>query len=111
MQKIGLNNTIPNLLNSIVANVSQIYLVLRLIYKLKLKQETMEHNRIKRFNENSELNISDVRNSDFDEISDEILRYFEKLGDAKSRNKEELDDELKKIISSELKKVFDFFYS
>ena len=71
----------------------------------------MEHNRIKRFNENSELNISDVRNSDFDEISDEILRYFEKLGDAKSRNKEELDDELKKIISSELKKVFDFFYS
>ena len=71
----------------------------------------MEKNRIKRFNENSELNISDVRNSDFDEISDEILRYFEKLGDAKSRNKEELDDELKKIISSELKKVFDFFYS
>jgi hypothetical protein len=71
----------------------------------------MENNRIKRFNENSELNISDVRNSDFDEISDEILRYFEKLGDAKSRNKEELDDELKKIISSELKKVFDFFYS
>lgn len=71
----------------------------------------MKENRIRRFNENSELNISDVRNSDFDEISDEVLRYFEKLGDVKSRNKEELDDELKKIISSELKKVFDFFYS
>jgi hypothetical protein len=59
-------------------------------------------------NEASEnLNISDVSDSDFDEISDKVLEYFEKLG----KNKEEVDVELKKIISSELKKIFDFFYS
>jgi hypothetical protein len=52
------------------------------------------------------LNISDVSDSDFDEISDKVLEYFEKLG----KNKEEVDVELKKIISSELKKIFDFFY-
>jgi hypothetical protein len=67
----------------------------------------MKEMRIKRFNENSELNISDVSDSDFDEISDKVLEYFEKLG----KNKEEVDVELKKIISSELKKIFDFFYS
>jgi hypothetical protein len=62
---------------------------------------------IKRFNESEEnLNISDVSDSDFDEISDKVLEYFEKLG----KNKEEVDVELKKIISSELKKIFDFFY-
>ncbi len=73
----------------------------------------MKNNKhIQSFNEHQEnLNISDVMNSDFDEISDEILRHFEKLGDIKSRSKEEIDEELKKIISSELKKVFDFFYS
>ena len=36
-----------------------------LIYKLKLKRETMEKNRIKRFNENSE---SDVRSSKINTI-------------------------------------------
>ena len=71
-----------------------------------------DNKHIKSFNEHQEnLNISDVMNSDFDEISDNILRHFEKLGDIKSRSKEEIDEELKKIISSELKKVFDFFYS
>jgi hypothetical protein len=46
------------------ANDTQIYLVLRFkIYKLKKTDEIMKENRIKRFNENSELNISDVRSS------------------------------------------------
>ena len=34
----------------------------------------MEHNRIKRFNENSELNISDVISSSFDDILKEYGR-------------------------------------
>lgn len=46
----------------ITHNDTQIYLVLR-FNKLKIKHEIMEKNRIKRFNENSELNISDVKSS------------------------------------------------
>jgi hypothetical protein len=67
-----------------------------------------DNKHIQSFKEHQEnLNISDVSDSDFDEISDKVLEYFEKLG----KNKEEVDVELKKIISSELKKIFDFFYS
>jgi septation ring formation regulator EzrA len=71
----------------------------------EMRQHIDKFNKFK-LTESENLNISDVSDSDFDEISDKVLEYFEKLG----KNKEELDWELKKIISSELKKIFDFFY-